>query len=225
MRTLGMFTKYWQPGKVKTRLAHSIGDDRAAEIYRICVEHLATTLSNCGDQRMFIVSPDVAAADPCFSRFANWTATPQGGGDLGQRMMRYFSTARLATDRLIVIGGDCPTVSEARIEQAFTALEQSPVVIGPSGDGGYYLLGLQGPWHNPLRGLFEEMPWGTEQVMARTRTVLDTLNIEPEILDPDRDVDTRADLDDLLLRLPDDPASNSLRLAIDAALNSQNKES
>ncbi len=225
MRTLGMFTKYWQPGRVKTRLARDLGDDRAAAIYRICVEHLGGKLAHCGDKRLLIVSPDDRASDPCFARFENWSTTPQGGGDLGERMMRYFATAETDRDRLIVIGGDCPTVAPDRIEQAFDALEDSRVAIGPSGDGGYYLLGIRGPWHNSLRALFDDMPWGTEEVMARTRSALDALEIEPHLLPPDRDVDTKSDLDDLLRRLPSDPASDNLRAAIERVLNTPTTES
>ncbi|QDS86684.1 2-phospho-L-lactate guanylyltransferase [Rosistilla ulvae] len=225
MRTLGMFTKYWQPGQVKTRLARNLDASRAASIYQICVEHLAENLADCGDRRTFIVSPDDRATDPCFARFANWTAKPQGSGDLGERMMRYFASADSADDRMLVIGGDCPTVTPDRIVQAFDALENSRVAIGPSGDGGYYLLGIRGPWHNSLRTLFDEMPWGTEGVMARTRSALDALEIEPYLLPPDRDVDTKTDLDDLLRRLPSDPASDNLRAAIERVLNTPTTES
>ncbi|QDV66902.1 2-phospho-L-lactate guanylyltransferase [Rosistilla carotiformis] len=225
MRTLGMFTKYWQPGKVKTRLAQNLGNDRAAAIYQICVAHLADQLSHCGDKRLLIVSPDSRVSDPCFAPFKNWASTPQGGGDLGDRMMRYFATAETDRDRLIVIGGDCPTVTPDRIEQAFDALGDSRVVIGPSGDGGYYLLGIRGPWHQPLRALFDDMPWGTDEVMARTRSVLDALEIEPHLLPTDRDVDTKDDLDALLRRLPSDPASNHLRAAIERVLNTPTTES
>jgi hypothetical protein len=111
----------------------------------------------------------------------------QGDGDLGRRMLaaveRAFSDG---ADRVILIGVDCPGVSEAVISDAFTRLDQSDVVIGPSFDGGYYLIGMK----KPMKVLFTDIPFGTGETLQKTLTTARRSGIRVSLLDWKRDVNT-----------------------------------
>ena len=90
----------------------------------------------------------------------------------------------------IIIGGDLPTLPLGRLRAAFSALEQKPVVLGPSLDGGYYLIGLRAPQPE----LFEGVAWSTPQVLEQTVQRLNQLGLEMACLEPWYDVDTVDDL-------------------------------
>jgi rSAM/selenodomain-associated transferase 1 len=111
----------------------------------------------------------------------------QGDGDLGRRMLaaleRAFSDG---ADRVILIGVDCPGVSEAVISDAFARLDQADVVIGPSFDGGYYLIGMK----KPMKVLFTDIPFGTGETLQKTLTTARRGGIRVSLLDWKRDVNT-----------------------------------
>ena len=224
MKTLGLFTKFWQPGHVKTRLADQMGREKAAEVYRVFVEHLACQLETSADRRELVISPDRRVSDPAFECFRNWICVPQGSGNLGDRMLRYLSNAKSEDHKVVIIGGDCPTLDTECIEAAFHALDDSKVVIGPCDDGGYYLLGFRGPWFGSLSAMFDDMPWGTGVVFQRTVAALESIEIKPALLPDERDVDTYDDLQDLLARLPSDSSNQILRSRIIDTLNNISSE-
>jgi rSAM/selenodomain-associated transferase 1 len=116
---------------------------------------------------------------------------PQSRGDLGARMSQAFRQLFARGHRLaVIIGGDLPTLPLGRLRAAFSALEHKPVVLGPSADGGYYLIGLRAPQPE----LFEGIAWGTPQVLEQTVDRLNGLGLEAECLEPWYDVDTVEDL-------------------------------
>jgi len=149
-----------------------------------------------------------------------WSTTAQCDGDLGQRMESFFAeTLQSADDRVVLIGADSPTLPWAYVEDAFQRLASQPVVLGPTHDGGYYLVGVAGR----VPHMFARIPWGTSQVWSQTVRQLQTAAIPFAQLPPWYDVDELTDLLRLRAELAsmsrDDPTWRPLRDAIDAALS------
>src|SRR6476661_243556 len=139
---LGMFAKFWNPGAVKTRLAATLGPDKAAAIHRLFVKTLAARFEQCGDQRAIVFAP--AASEMAFRAFAGdrWQLMAQTEGDLGQRMRAFFEHWLCQYERVVLIGSDSPDLPLAFLDQAFAALQTHEVVLGQAHDGGYYLVGV-----------------------------------------------------------------------------------
>lgn len=188
---LGMFAKHWRPGYVKTRLAASIGDAAAAEVHRACLASLLQRFAAAADLRVLAYAP--ADARQAFAELAGeaWRLEPQRAGDLGSRMANHFLSAfaRGAT-RAVLIGSDSPTLPEAFIDEAFDRLEKVDVVLGPSEDGGYYLIGLR----RQVDDLFRDIAWSTPAVFEQTVARLRAAGPTYAVLSRWYDVDTPADL-------------------------------
>jgi rSAM/selenodomain-associated transferase 2/rSAM/selenodomain-associated transferase 1 len=116
---------------------------------------------------------------------------PQGKGTLGARMNRAFQDSfRAGMTKVIIVGTDCPGISEGLVQGAFGALEKNDLVLGPANDGGYYLIGLR----RAAEELFKGIPWGTEEVLTHTRRLAQSLGLRTFLLDPLGDVDRPEDL-------------------------------
>ncbi len=166
MRVLGVFAKYWSTGAVKTRLAATIGERPATDLYR---QMLGLTLRRMrqapADLHTIAYSPPESAE--AFATLApEWHRQPQAAGDLGLRLETFFHQhfAHGAT-KVAVIGSDCPDLHEGLVQQTWQLLDEVPVVWGPASDGGYYLLGLNR--HVPQ--LFDGIQWSTDQVLTQSR--------------------------------------------------------
>ncbi|WP_153557721.1 glycine oxidase ThiO [Roseimaritima sediminicola] len=202
---LCLFAKHWTPGTVKTRLAAAVGDETAAQIYRTFVQHLTGELRPALREGNFLTpilatAPDAAVATVA-AAFPDWHVVGQGDGDLGQRLKRVAEPALQPGRTVILIGADCPDLPPETIHQACRALEHHDAVLGPADDGGYYLLGLRGPWQPWMDGLFTDMPWSTQRVAEITRQRITGAGRSCDLLPPRHDVDTLADLRRLLARL------------------------
>lgn len=219
MNCLGMFAKYWEPGRVKTRLAATIGAEAAATIYAEFIRSLLVRLSEVGERRWLCFTPDGRRAE--FESLAGslWHAVPQAVGDLGQRMSAYFDEAFTASaDRVVLIGSDSPTLPHAHVTRAFSALREHDVVLGPTLDGGYYLVGARG--HTPP--IFEDISWSTSEVWKQTVERLERSGLSYEELPSWYDVDERADLfrlrDELLRSDSDEPWRRTLLAVVQRVL-------
>ncbi len=205
-RCLGIMAKYWEPGQSKTRLGTTIGDERAAELSRRFLVHLLRNLRQQGDVRTLVFAPDDRAEafrqlcnDPAIGQ-GLWGIEPQGIGDLGARMERFVRRAReRGAEKVILIGSDMPTLSSERMEEAWRALDDYPVVLGPAEDGGYYLLGISGE----PPPIFSGVPWGTAQVFAWTQHLLNQQGLAYYPLKVGFDVDRWEDLIRLQRELSD----------------------
>ena len=199
---MGIMAKYWEPGRVKTRLGASVGMGLAAELHRIFVLHLCEVLAGVDAAKQVVVAPDEKRADVAATLPSSWSVVGQGSGELGRRMARWFQT-RLGTDsdegvspesvarpRAVLIGGDCLTVVPTVIAEAFEKLAIHDVVIGPSADGGYYLIGIAGHWNPARAALFENVPWGTERVAETTRRRVESAKLSAAELALKEDIDT-----------------------------------
>jgi len=178
-------------GRVKTRLAAALGAEGALQVYRRLAEHTLREARALGGEVRVHFTP--ADAGP---QVHAWLGDgprylPQSAGDLGARMETAFRAAfQDGADRVIIIGSDLPELSAALLRRAFDALESHPAVIGPARDGGYYLLGMR----QMIDGLFDGIPWSTDEVLARTLERLGAAGIEPALLDTLNDVDEVDDL-------------------------------
>jgi rSAM/selenodomain-associated transferase 1 len=193
-RHVGMFAKFWEPGRVKTRLAKSIGEPSAARLYQQFVLCLVARLQNAGDKRVLAISPPEEIE--AFHSIAGtaWALELQAAGDLGERMATYFRGrfAAGATSALL-IGSDSPTLPLSIFDEALTCLDQHDVVLGPTADGGYYLVGMSGP-HTSL---FADIQWSTPAVWEQTRAKTEALQLRCHVLPEWFDVDQLDDLQPL----------------------------
>lgn len=215
MRQLGMFAKYWEAGAVKTRLATAIGGPAAARVHQACVAALIARFGQTADRRVLCFTP--AEREREFAAIARprWQLQPQCVGDLGRRMRHYFETSFAAgVARAVLIGSDSPTLPIAYVEEAFDRLAESPIVLGPSADGGYYLIGLS----RGLPDIFQGIDWSTCEVWRQTIGRLRAAGLRYHQLPGWYDIDTGEDL--LRLRgeltgpLADDVMLDALREAI-----------
>ncbi len=221
---LALFAKYWQPGKVKTRLASKIGDIAASDVYQAFLKTLLQRLKNAGDHRTIVYSPP--EREPEFGNISgqDWTLFPQSSGELGERLINYSNEAFRTDDsnsHLVIIGSDCLEIDQELIEQAFSALKETQVVLGPSHDGGYYLIGMSK--HCP--DLFHDIAWSTDSVFAQTTDRIRAHNLSFLSLPTLTDVDEFDNLKELQNRLvgqgSSHPDNANLLAAINTALNSQ----
>jgi rSAM/selenodomain-associated transferase 1 len=193
MELLGVFAKYWQPGDVKTRLAAEIGAAGAARLQREFFRALVQRLENlpCGKAVAFTpVHRQDEFAQICGEK---WTVQPQTGRDLGGRMRAFFRNAFTAgVARVVVLGSDSPSLPIEWVTRAFHQLRHHRVVLGPSTDGGYYLLGMAAS--DELPPIFEGIPWGTSAVHEVTAQRLRESGISFAELPPWYDVDRLEDL-------------------------------
>jgi rSAM/selenodomain-associated transferase 1 len=203
-RQLGMLAKYWARGAVKTRLAADSGTDWAARLYRCFVTTLAARLASFPARRTVAFWPPSRAAEFRRAIGPAWELEPQIEGDLGTRMQHYFhhalGTGQQQTRSAVLIGSDSPTIPTAVIEQAFTLLEQYPAVLGPTRDGGYYLVGLA----RLVPDMFDGIAWSTPQVWEQTTSRLNAQGLPYSTLPMWYDVDTVDDLQRLRDQLTSD---------------------
>jgi rSAM/selenodomain-associated transferase 1 len=179
--------KYPEPGRVKTRLAAALGDERACALYRAFVLDLAERLARLPYEVIWAYSP---AAAPFAALLPRARCVAQVEGDLGARMAHAVHAAFAeGAAPVLVLGADVPHVSAACLEEAACAAA-STLVLGPAEDGGYYLIGLACP--HP--GLFAGVPWGGDGVLAATQAHARRLGLQTHLLPPTFDVDEPADL-------------------------------
>ena len=161
------FVKYPEPGKVKTRLAKSLGDEVAAKMYRELAETNLKVLSSLQPQVSIVITFDPPEAD---KKMRAWLGgehayRPQFGNGLTERLTHAFREAFAeGAGCVVAIGSDTLGLSIECARQAFDSLKKYDVALGPAKDGGYYLIGLSGP--QPL--LFEDIPWSTKEVLEAT---------------------------------------------------------
>jgi hypothetical protein len=184
-------SKLPQAGKVKTRLAAAIGEAEAADLYEAFLKDTLAIVRNRRDMDV-LLSFTPAAGRPYYEYLAPGAILlEQPSGNLGRRLSHAFDAAfGLGYKRVIVIGSDSPHLGTARLEQAFTLLSDRAGVIGPSTDGGYYLLGLD----HPVPELFEDIHWSSVLVYQQTLARAKKVGLPLRLLAFDFDVDTVEDL-------------------------------
>ena len=185
-----LFAKYPIPGEVKTRLIPALGAQRAARLHRRLTEASLDTARATG---MPVV---VCAAGAPLRRFCAWLGNEprfarQTDGDLGRRMEHAFASAfRRGASRALAIGADVPALTPELLGAAAAGLDHADVVLGPAFDGGYYLIGMR----RLHPALFRGVPWGSEEVLSRTRQSIAAMGLKSLELPVLSDVDRPEDL-------------------------------
>ncbi|RYY70325.1 MAG: glycosyltransferase [Chitinophagaceae bacterium] len=187
-KALIIFVRNPELGKVKTRLAATVGDEKALEIYKSLLTHTrAITAKVKADKFVFYF--DTVKEDDSWSA-AGFVKKLQADGDLGHKMKTAFgSLFQEGYAKVLIIGSDCFELNNSIIEAAFRALDAHQVVIGPATDGGYYLLGMK----QFFPFIFEDRQWSTEHVFTETKQELDNHAISYALLQTLTDVDTEED--------------------------------
>lgn len=183
-----IFVRNPEAGKVKTRLAATTGNEEALRIYRFLLEKTRQTALQTNARRLLFYAdfiPDQDEWPPI--QFEKHLQCP---GDLGARMREAFETTfDSGAEKALIIGSDCPDIDGKLLEQAFSALDESDFVLGPSLDGGYYLLGMK----TAAAWLFDDMIWSTETVRAITLKRIASRGMTCAVLPELNDIDTEAD--------------------------------
>lgn len=182
-----IFIKNPEKGKVKTRLAQTVGDDMALKIYLALLEHTQKIALAIDANRLLFYSQFIDEEDQWSN--ADFQKKMQASGDLGNRMMMAFRQALAQHQKVVIIGSDCASLTVEIVEKAFELLEAVDYVVGPAKDGGYYLLGMKE--NSPA--LFEDMIWSTDQVFPTTIKRIKASNKKYALLPELSDIDYEED--------------------------------
>jgi hypothetical protein len=186
-----VFAKPPHPGKAKTRLAARVGDARAAEYAQAFLRDTWALVSDLAWTRSVIATTEGAGNDLGLPGRPNiWL---QGDGDLGHRLERIMRRALAEADVAIAIGADTPGLPERLLVEASKEFTKADAVLGPSEDGGFYLLGLK----RCPPGLLDDLPWSEPTTFAATRSRLLERGLAVRTLEPWFDVDRPEDLERL----------------------------
>jgi uncharacterized protein len=183
-----VFVRNPELGKVKTRLSKTIGDKDALKIYTILLKHTESVLHRVSSDKVVYYSEEIQYNDL-------WSDTQyqkkrQKGNGLGARMQNAFETAfKEGYEKVVIVGSDLFDLKPTHIENAFKSLENNEVVLGPSLDGGYYLLGMK-KMHSVV---FKNKQWGTDSILESTLKNLEQKNVK--LLEALNDIDTFEDLE------------------------------
>ena len=178
-----------QLGKVKTRLARTLGDVEALRIYNLLLDRTRRAAQDVAAERWLYYSDFIPEKDEWLE--SDFQKKIQYPGDLGERMESAFREAfATGAKKALIIGSDCPDLSGAILQQAFDALDHADFVIGPTPDGGYYLLGMK----QLESSVFQEIEWSTETVRSKTLGKIHAAGFTCAELPVLSDVDTEEDL-------------------------------
>ncbi|MFC1947722.1 TIGR04283 family arsenosugar biosynthesis glycosyltransferase [Chloroflexota bacterium] len=191
--SLVIFLRFPSEGEVKTRLARTIGNEMATQFYRECIEHLFKEVEKLPPD---IVKNIYYTPRRTGKRVQRWAGRcfryqPQVGGVLGKRLKTIFRDQfNKGVERVIITATDVPDLTVTDIEEAFNALEDVDLVIGPSFDGGYYLIGMKELYSSLFHGII----WSTDAVYDQTLTKAGELGLKVHNLRILDDIDTEDDL-------------------------------
>lgn len=190
-----IFTRNPELGKVKTRLAKTIGNQAALSIYTFLLNHTQTITKEISATKQVYYSEEIWEDDVWDSSI--FEKKLQSGSDLGERMHKAIKKGfDDGFTNIVLIGSDMYDISQADIEHAFSCLKNNNFVIGPAEDGGYYLIGM-----NKLHPtVFTNITWGTHTVLDKT---LEHLKNESfTLVSLKNDIDTYEDLKDIAVFQP-----------------------
>lgn len=189
---LGLFVKFPEPGKVKTRIAKDAGCLYAAAAYRGIADRVLRNTVAAADEyeRTIFYTPANRGRE-----FTTWIPgermLPQQGRDIGERMSHaIMELFHEGASKAIIAGVDVPELGTEVIREAFRRLDTADIVLGPAEDGGYYLIGMKS-LHEEV---FRNISWSTAEVFRQTVSVADAMKLRYEAVVTLSDVDTIEDL-------------------------------
>ncbi len=208
-----LFIKYPYPGSVKTRLGINIGYKNAARLYSAFILDILNTLKTGQFLFKIYFYPEEKKR-----LLSNWLGKeynykPQRGNNLGERMLNGFEESFAdGHKKTIIIGSDSPDLPLSFLKEADYALTSHDAVVGPSKDGGYYLIGFRNDTF--LSFVFNDIPWSSSSVFEHTISMLNKLNYKIHILPEWNDIDTLDDIKSLIQRSSGSAFSNSKTMAV-----------
>ncbi len=204
------FIKSPEKGRVKTRLAKGVGENAALVLYQCFVMDVLDMVRSTPWALRVYHYPEKSGR-----RIRSWLGNdldlfPQAGTTLGDKMKNALAeTFAAGYERAVLIGSDLPDLPSDIINNAFNALNRTDAVIGPSPDGGYYLIGFTAKGFVPR--IFNNIPWGTHRVFDLTLNNFSDHGVSPVCLPVWRDIDTKVDLQALGLEPSSGPAMHTTR--------------
>lgn len=192
---LVIMARYPEQGKIKTRLARSIGQEGTLRLYQAFLTDLAWRFASWTCHLLWAYTPTEVDFNAFIASLASLDASllcsfPQEGPDLGARLYQAFRfTQSRQFQRTILIGSDSPQISRTIVTQAQEALDSVDVVLGPAEDGGYYLIAMKEP-----HDLFSDIPMSTDVVLQMTLERARSLGLSVHLLEPLFDVDKLPEL-------------------------------
>ena len=185
-----IFVKNPALGKVKTRLAKTMGDKKALEVYKKLLEKTKTETEQLPVNKIVYYSAWIDNNDLWSTN--DFDKQLQEGTSLGDKMSNAIKASFEHYQKVVIIGSDCYDLSKEHMLEAFAKLENPSisVVIGPANDGGYYLLGM----NTFIPALFEGKSWSQSSLMTETIETLESLNLNYFLLEELTDIDTEEDL-------------------------------
>lgn len=194
-----VFVKNVVPGKVKTRLAKTLGNKEALKVYVELLDITKQAVLQLPVNKEVWYAWNVEQDDLWDENEFNKRV--QIEGDLGEKMSNAFKTSfEEGMEKVILIGSDCPTLTGAIMEEAFNKLNENDVVFGPSKDGGYYLIGMSSYCPEVLT----DIAWSTKEVMEQTEQRAKDHNLRLAKLEPLNDIDNESDWNEYLATKVDD---------------------
>ena len=198
-KRLIIFTRYPEPGTTKSRMIPALGAEGAADLQRRMTDHLVAKVKTLMEQQS--LTGEIRFDGGSERLMRDWlgpsfTYRRQGRGNIGGRMERALVDGfQSGFTSIVIIGSDIPDISNAIIDRAFQELEKTNLVLGPAGDGGYYLIGFRKTGADQAYPeLFEGISWGTNRVLSQTIAAANHLGIGYALLDTLKDVDRPEDL-------------------------------
>ncbi len=198
---LVIMARYPEEGAVKTRLARDLGTHWTIRLYRAFLDDLAGKFGTLHRPLIWYYLPESSPFAQLFSQ--RYPCRPQAGSSLQERMLRIFEDLfGEGYQRVVVIGADVPHIPVEAVEEAFTLLGATDVVLRPSSDGGYHLIGLRA-----TEDLFSGISMSTDRVLRETVERAASIGLSVHCLAPSFDVDTIGDVKRLIrfLANTDDP--------------------
>ncbi len=196
-RSLLIFARAPEKGKVKTRLARELGRDLALDIYRGFVEKTVATAARAGLNTVVCYYPMGFKEMMQAWLGLNLAYLPQAGKDLGLRMAGCFKKIfQSGCRQAVLIGTDIPQIRPDHLSEAFLHLECHDTVIGPAKDGGYWLIGFNGCCFDPE--FFNGIAWGSSTVFKESLGKMEKSGLSVAVLETLTDIDTLADLNSIL---------------------------
>ena len=183
-----IFAKAAVAGEVKTRLAQQLGNAAALTIHQRLCQHVVKQCLEAGAEQVEIWAA-LDAEDPFLHGFG-LPVHEQQGRELGTRLDFAMRHGLARFSRVVIVGADVYSLSPAYLQQAMKALQTSEIVVGPAQDGGYVLVGAR----HSLPVIFQDIPWGTADVMGATMDKLLSNMISFELLPERWDIDTVDDI-------------------------------
>ncbi len=183
-----IFIKNPELGKAKTRLAATVGDERALAIYKELLRHTRETvlqIENC--EKYLFYSSFIDKQDDWPNDFFHKKLQPTG--DLGTRIKTAFKEVFETNQPVLIVGSDCASLTSEILAKAINDLKENDFVIGPAEDGGYYLIGM----NNFQPSVFEDIAWSTEQVLPQTIDEIQNLGKTFGLLTTLSDIDYEED--------------------------------